>query len=155
MNLDKYDLKVSENYVAFRFTSTGKNGKILKGVLFSFIEEVGVWNLAFGDIDAMTGEINDLNVSDNGDSEKILATVAQATLFFSDNYPDAIIYAEGSTISRTRLYQMGISKNFDEISKTFSVQGLLHDKWYSFQKNTNYLAFVIQRNPNTLILSSY
>ena len=76
MNLDKYDLKVSENYVAFRFTSTGKNGKILKGILFSFIEEIGVWNLAFGDIDEMTGEINDLNVSDNGDSEKILATVA-------------------------------------------------------------------------------
>lgn len=145
MNLDKYDLKISENYVSFRFTSIGKNGSINKGIVFSYIEELDIWNLGFGDINDLTGEISDLAISDNGDSEKILATVAQATLFFSERHPEAIIYAEGSTHSRTRLYRLGISKYYEEISKTFFVRGLLDNKWVVFERNTDYQAFVVTR----------
>jgi hypothetical protein len=34
----------------------------------------GLYNLAFGDKDVDTGEINDLAISNNGDSEKVLRT---------------------------------------------------------------------------------
>lgn len=109
------------------------------------IEAPNIWNLGFGDIDAISGEISDLVVSDNGDSEKILATVAQSALVFSEKYPDALFYAEGSTLSSTRFYIIGFSRNFEKITETFLIWGLLDDEWYPFQKNTDYQAFVVKR----------
>jgi hypothetical protein len=145
MNLNKYDLKVSPNYISFRFVSEGKKGKIFKEIVFTPIENPNIWNLGFGDVDPISGTISDSITSDNGDSNKILATVAYATLLFSDNYPDALIYAEGSTPSRTRFYRIGIHKYLEEISETFTIWGLLNDEWQLFQKNTGYQAFVVKR----------
>lgn len=69
----------------------------------------GVYNLAFGDKDPVTGEIGDRVVSNNGDIEKALATVAGAVFAFLDQHSEAWIFAAGSTSSRTRLYRMGIT----------------------------------------------
>ena len=33
MNIDKYALKASENYVSFEFISEGKNGRIQKKII--------------------------------------------------------------------------------------------------------------------------
>lgn len=145
MNIDKYALKVSENYISFEFVSEGRNGRIQKKIIFTLIEEPNIWNLGFGDVDNLTGEINDLAKSDNGDSEKILATVAQATLTFTKHHPESLVFAEGSTPIRTRLYRIGISQNFEAISETFLVWGLLGSKWHPFEKNTDYEAFLVKR----------
>ena len=145
MNIDKYALKASENYVSFEFISEGKNGRIQKKIIFTFIEGLNVWNLGFGDVDDITGEINDLAKSDNGDSEKILATVAQSAVIFTNYHPNSLIFAEGSTPIRTRLYRIGISQNFEEISETFLVWGLLENEWHLFEKNTDYQAFLVKR----------
>lgn len=145
MNIDKYALKVSENYVSFEFVSEGRNGNIQKKIIFTLIEEPNIWNLGFGDVDNLTGEINDLAKSDNGDSEKILATVAQATLTFTKYHPKSLVFAEGSTPIRTRLYRIGISQNFEAISETFLVWGLLGNEWQPFEKNTDYEAFLVKR----------
>ena len=145
MNIDKYALKASENYVSFEFISEGKNGRIQKKIIFTFIEVLNVWNLGFGDVDNITGEINDLAKSDNGDSEKILATVAQSAVIFTNYHPNSLIFAEGSTPIRTRLYRIGISQNFEEISETFLVWGLLENEWHLFEKNTDYQAFLVKK----------
>ena len=102
-------------------------------------------SLGFVDVDNLTGEINDLAKSDNGDSEKILATVAQATLTFTKYHPESLVFAEGSTPIRTRLYRIGISQNFEAISETFLVWGLLGNKWHPFEKNSDYEAFLVKR----------
>ena len=83
--------------------------------------------------------------SDNGDSEKILATVAQSAVIFTNYHPNSLIFAEGSTPIRTRLYRIGISQNFEEISETFLVFGLLENEWHPFEKNTDYQAFLVKR----------
>lgn len=145
MNIDKCALKASENYISFEFVSEGRNGSIKKKIIFTIIEEPNIWNLGFGDIDSLTGEINDLAKSGNGDSEKILATVAQATLTFTKYHPESLIFAEGSTPIRTRLYRIGISQYFDVISETFLIWGLLNNEWQSFEKNTDYQAFLVKR----------
>src|SRR5690554_1018587 len=62
-------------------------------------------------------EIDDKTVSNNGDSEKVLATVVATVYAFSDKYPDSWIFATGSTKARTRLYRMGITRYIDEIKK--------------------------------------
>jgi hypothetical protein len=152
MNIDKYALKVSENYVSFEFVSEGRNGRIKKKIIFTLIEEPNVWNLAFGDVEDLTGEINDLAKSDNGDSEKILSTVAHSAIIFTKYHRETLIFAEGSTPIRTRLYRIGISQNFEEISETFLVWGLLNDEWQPFEKNTDYKAFLVKRKFDTFDL---
>ena len=67
-----------------------------------------MYNLAFGDYNEKTGQVNHIAVTNNGDSKKVLATVIQALYIFFNRYPTCIVIAKGSTKSRTRLYRMGI-----------------------------------------------
>jgi hypothetical protein len=103
------------------------------------------FNLGFGDKDEQTGEINDEVITNNGDSQKILATVASTVYAFTDKHPDAMIYAKGSTNVRTRLYRIGITNNLLEIKKDFNVFGLKNNQWHEFRKHTEYEAFLITR----------
>ena len=48
-----------------------------------------VYNLAFGDKDQNTGDIDDTVISNNEDSEKVLATVVATVYALTDKYPDA------------------------------------------------------------------
>lgn len=116
----------------FEFTSEGLNGQIHKLVQFTPTNMKDVFNLAFGDKDAETGEIDDTVISNNGDSEKVLATVVSAVYAFLEKQPNAWIYATGSSNSRTRLYRMGISKHFSEVKNDFAVYGQLEGNWQTF-----------------------
>jgi TRAP-type uncharacterized transport system substrate-binding protein len=74
----------------------------------------------------------------------VLATVAATVIDFMEDHPDAIIIATGSTLSRTRLYQMGIAKVSDEINQGFEIQGYINNSWQPFQKGVNYSAFLLK-----------
>ena len=145
MNLDRYELKVGDNFITFEFVSEGLKGKIIKVVQFQQIEETDVYNLAFDDFNPLTGELDDKIVTDNGDSEKVLATVVAAIYIFTEQYPDAWVYAVGSTTARTRLYRMGINKYFDIANKDFDILGEQQDelKWY--ERGKDYQAFAVHR----------
>ena len=56
-----------------------------------------------------------------------------------------MVFAVGSTPSRTRLYRIGISNNLSEIKEDFNVFGYLKNQWTPFEKNQNYEAFLIVR----------
>lgn len=105
----------------------------------------GLFNLAFGDKDEHTGEINDTVISNNNDSEKVLATVVATLYAFTDKHPDAYVLATGRTKSRTRLYRMGITKYFDEIKKDYNIYGLRNEEWENFEKEIEYEAFLAKR----------
>lgn len=104
-----------------------------------------VYNLAFGDKNPLTGEIDDEVISNNGDRDKVLATVAATVYAFTDLYSDARIYATGSTKARTRLYRMGISQFLDEIARDFVVLGELDGRWKMFKPNVEYIGFLVLR----------
>ena len=76
MRKERYKLEVGKTPMIFEFTSKGDKGLIKKRVIFEPIGKGNIFNLAFGDVDEKTGEFDDLVVTNNGDSEKILATVA-------------------------------------------------------------------------------
>lgn len=97
MKLDRYELKVDDQLTTFNFLSEGPNGKIEKIVQFSLVNQNSLYNLAFWDRDYSTGEIDDKIITDNGDSEKVLATVVAALYAFCDEEPEAWIYTTGST----------------------------------------------------------
>lgn len=145
MKLDKYQLKAGAEFLSFEFISEGPKGLIRKQIQFTLVNRNGVFNLAFGNKDPITGEMDDLAVSNNGDSEKVLATVIGAVYTFYAEYPDAWIYASGSTSARTRLYKMGITKYYNEIKDDFEMYGQIGEEWEPFEKGGDYIAFLAQR----------
>jgi len=68
------------------------------------------YNLCFGDWNEKTQSIDDSSVTNNGDIEKVLATVASIVLNFTIFFPEAVVHAEGRSLARTRRYQMAINK---------------------------------------------
>ena len=80
----------------------------------------------------------------NNDRQKILATVASTVIAFIKYHPGAIIYAEGSIPSRTRLYQMGITAYWHEITKQFDILGFRLENWEPFQPGRSYEAFAVK-----------
>ena len=140
----KYHIETSSTSLKFEFVSNGPNGSIRKQVLFQQTSNPAVYNLGFGDVDEVTGEINDISISNNNDSQKVLATVALTVVAFFEKYPAKYVFTTGSTKSRTRLYRMGISNNLEEIKRDFEVFGFNENNhWEVFQKQANYEAFLI------------
>ena len=129
----------------YEFESIGKKGIIKKIARFSKIGDPLIYNFGFGDLDENTGEINDNVASNNGDQEKILNTLATIIFDFSILYSEAQIYIEGTSLVKTRLYQINIGKYWNKIETIFEVFGLKDNKWHSFQKGINYEAFIGMR----------
>ena len=148
MNSDKYQITAGYNFLRYEFISQGPKGLIKKQIQFKLVSEERseneVYNLAFGD-KGITGEIDDMVISNNGDTEKVLATVASAIFTFFETYSNAWIYITGSTNARTRLYKIGIVKYYSDFIKDFDIYGEKDDDWYSFEKDKNYSAFLIKR----------
>ncbi|MEO8884516.1 MAG: hypothetical protein ABI367_00535 [Mucilaginibacter sp.] len=145
MKLDHYQLKSGKKLTTFEFISDGPKGRIPKLVQLTPTNYKDLYNLAFGDKNPETGQIDDVAISNNGDSEKVLATVVATVYAFTYQYPDAFVYATGSTKARTRLYRMGISKYFEDAKKDFLIYGQIHDEWEPFIIGTDYEAFVVKR----------
>src|SRR4051812_49268351 len=134
MKLDRYELKAGRNLTTFEFLSEGRKGKIVKVIQFQPMNLPNLYNLAFGDRNADTGELDDTIVTYNGDSEKVLATVVAAVYAFADKYPNAWIYATGSTGTRTRLYRMGINKYFEIVETDFELMDEMQNEWEWYEK---------------------
>lgn len=145
MKIERYHLKSDNTLTYFEFISIGSNGAVRKMIEFQATSTPGIYNLAFGDKNLDTNEIDDLAISNNGDTQKVLATVVAALYAFFDKNPEAIVYATGSTPARTRLYRMGITKFYNEIQNDFYVHGQIGDKLYSFEVGKEYQGFVAQR----------
>lgn len=145
MNLPRYQLSSDEELITFEFISEGPNGKIPKLVQFSKTNLKDVYNLAFGDKNPSTGKIDDLAISNNGDSEKIMATVVATIYAFTEKNPEAWIYATGSTNARTRLYRMGISRFLKLVKRDFEIYGEVNQQWVPFDKYQEYDSFIVKR----------
>ncbi len=63
MKLERYELKAEKSLMVFEFVSEGPKGEIPKLVQFGETNLKDFYNLAFGDKDSVTGEINDSVVS--------------------------------------------------------------------------------------------
>lgn len=65
---------------------------------------------------------------------------------FTDKYPEAMVFATGSTKARTRLYRIGITNNLEEIQGDFEIFGLVGGtNWQPFQKQIEFEAFLVKR----------
>ncbi len=149
MELEHYDLTASADSVEFDFVSVGPKGRIRKLIRYVKIGEPAVYNLGFGDFDPAINDFNDRVVTDNGDGEKVLATVAASVVWFLDHYPGSWIYFKGSTLARTRLYRMGLSRYHEELLEDVDLFGFTNDRWEDFTKNTPYESFLVRQKTLT------
>ena len=138
MNLPKYNLKAEADLTVFEFVSEGSKGSIPKLIVFTETNLKDFYNLALGDKDEETGKINDKAVSNNNDTDKVLTTVVSAIFAFTDRYPEAWVYATGSTPSRTRLYRMGINKYFNEVEQLLHIFCEFGDDWLPFDSERDF-----------------
>lgn len=83
-----------ENYCCSNFLGLGPKGRIKKLVQYTKNLK-DFFNLGFGGGAEAAGEINDTVITNNGDSQKVLATVASTVYAFTDKHPDAWIYVQG------------------------------------------------------------
>jgi len=146
MHLEKYAFRADENNEVFAFESNGPNGVIRKVVSYikvGFFNGFDIYNLDFGDNKDGTASPDHLSVSNNGDRDKVLATVAATVLSFNEDHTKFVVFAKGATPVRTRLYQMGINANLAEIEEHFHVYGINEGVSSPFQPGINYQAFLV------------
>lgn len=142
---DKYFLESDKALTIFEFVSEGLKGRIELTIQYSLTNQRSVYNLGFGAIDHESGVIDDTVIINNGDTHKILSTVASSVYAFIDRHPGASVLAKGSTPARTRLYRMGITLNLTEIHRDFEVYGFSEGKWHVFKVKESYEAFLVKR----------
>ncbi len=145
---DHYHLRSTAKELTYEFDSVGPKGTVIKVVTYREINVKNVYNLGFGDKDPDTGYVSDLAVTNNNDSQRVLATVARTLYLFTERYPDAIIIATGSTEARTRLYRMGITNNLEAAEQDFDILGQTATDWEPFRKDIIYYAFSVRRKPS-------
>jgi len=147
MNLDRYEYAREWAYKEYSFYSEGPNGRILKVVSFVLMSSrpVRIYNLALGDWNNEYGEPDYWSVTNNGDTEKVFATVAAIILDFTSTAGSVLIQLEGNSPARKRLYQMTINRYRNEIAKIFQVLGRVNYQLEAFQKNTAYDLILIAR----------
>jgi hypothetical protein len=145
MENPKYSFQSASFFKTYEFISEGPKGKINKLVKYTKDEDTGLYNLAFGNKIGRSNKIDDKIISDNGDREKILATVAATVYQFTAKYPEAIIFATGSNLARTRLYRISLSNILDQINNDFEIFGFYEGNWEIFEKNRNYSAFLLTK----------
>lgn len=145
MKLPRYEYLTEGNAELFKFISEGPKGSIKKLIVYSEMLENDIYNLAFGDYNEETGKIDDGVITNNNDSQKVLATVASTLYVFTHKHPKVWVYATGSNTARTRLYRRGITANIEEILTDFEVYGLQNEIWQQFKKGQEYEAFLAKR----------
>ncbi|MBO9204983.1 MULTISPECIES: DUF6934 family protein [Niastella] len=146
----KYDVyagvKIKSDFSTFEFMSEGHNGKIPKRIQFTETPWPNIYNLAFGDIKE-NGDLDDLTISNNGDRNKILATILKVVEDYTVKFPERFVFFSGSTEHRTRLYRMAIGLHFEELSSKFEIYVDIKGErdFIPFQKALNIRAFLIKR----------
>jgi len=143
---ERYDYVRKRTYKEYYFYSEGPKGQIRKIVRFYLMSHnPPIYNLVLGDWSEKLNDIDSNAVSNNGDTDKIFATIAAIVVDFTDIFWNAAIHIEGNSPARTRRYQIGINKFMHEIEKTFNAYGVIGDRLEPFRKNVSYDAFVFER----------
>jgi hypothetical protein len=145
VNYPSYLFYSNQNSTEFFFESIGSKGIINKVIAFQETSFTGIYNLALGDVNTLTNEVDDAVVTDNGDTEKVLATIFQIVSHYFSLYPHHQIYFSGNSPARNRLYRIAINHSFRELDLAFEMFGVMNNELEPFVPNLPYHAFLIRK----------
>lgn len=141
--MERYVAVADATHSMYEFLSEGPMGTIRKVVQYLPFYE-GTYNLGFGDWNEKVQKVEDSVRSNNMDRDKVLVTVAFTVLDFFKHYPGTTVLLEGSSQSRTRLYQMQIKSALHWINQFVHVEGFFEGQWEIFKPDGSYQAFAIR-----------
>ncbi|MEO6252788.1 MAG: hypothetical protein ABIO79_05760 [Ferruginibacter sp.] len=118
MKLEPASFQSKNDRSQYWFETTGKN-VVQKAALFDEMEVKRRYNLSLADI--INGELDFDNRTANNDIKLLFDTIASIVIDYSEEYPNREIYLTGSTATRTRLYQIKITENLDDITELFNL----------------------------------
>ncbi len=106
--------------------------------------------MGFGDV-LPDGSIDDKANSNNGDIVKVLGTIIQIMIDFSNKFPSTEIFFAGSTPERSKLYLRIARTHYRSLSKIFTIS-ILEPKENGFVErpfdatlSIPFLGFLIKR----------
>ncbi len=144
MNEPSYPFNQIEDKFSFTFDSVSNQKTIRKLIEFRLIDSnTYLYNLALVDI-LPDGSVSDLSISNNKDMPQVLATVLQAIDYFFSKNTTAKILIQGSTKSRTRLYQIAIAKYLSQIEHKYLLWGFIKENIECFATGRNYDGFIVE-----------
>ncbi|MCF0050926.1 hypothetical protein LXM25_12710 [Dyadobacter sp. LJ53] len=141
-----YPYRASGDFLRFTFESISEQRIVRKKAEFVPISPV-LYNFAFGDV-IDDEEINDLAVTNNKDTYTVLATVIRIIQDFLSSNEDKLVYFQGSTPSRTRMYQIILTKEMANWEEKFTVYGVIDGEMMPFKIDFRFDAFIIQLKNN-------
>jgi hypothetical protein len=146
-----YDFVVLDEALRFEFVSMGKK-QISKAVVYAETNIPRLYNLGMGDVNP-DQSLDFETISDNGDRDRILATVIRTLLVFFESRPLALVAFTGSTPARTRLYQILLAREIDKPPVLFTCWGLNETGDVArFARNSAYIGFILALTENPVQL---
>jgi hypothetical protein len=140
MNINRYKVFTTSAF-DYYFFSEGPRGVIKKQIVFEESRIKNYYQLHFGDL--INGTIVENIVSDNKDTDKVIASVAWAVICFINRSDKFHIRFAGLTRYRTRLFNMWIGRHYEELSKYIFIYGYNEmGKWEHFRTNRQYTAIM-------------
>jgi len=139
----------TDNEIQYLFMSKGERD-IVKAVQYNYVGDLDgkrIFNLAFGDYDLETDELDDESNTANGDVFRVFNTVLNTIPSFFETFPNEIIVVSGSDSKpefiekcrencekncqetcrksgrRIGIYRGYVDKNFEELNKEFDFYG--------------------------------
>ncbi|MCC7464678.1 MAG: hypothetical protein IT261_00320 [Saprospiraceae bacterium] len=141
-----YQLYPNENTTQFIFFSEGRMGRVMKVIIISPYHR-NRWNLAFGDVQP-DGGIDDTIKTNNNDVAKVIGTVAQAALLFSEKHPGCSLVIFPVDEKRKWLYNLIFRRRLEEIQEVFEIFGKKGRLWRAYDPNVVFDAFELFRKPH-------
>ncbi len=145
MNKEGYSITILDNET-FTFYSKGKNGNILKAVIFQEIYP-NIYNVALLDYNSTSNSWSDVANTNNGDMSIIMKTVISSILIFLEKNSTAEIYIEGNTKIKKLMYNRIFRNYYKEFQnnlvvmvdgtngKEIAESDKFHDFFYLYKKS--------------------
>lgn len=141
MNQPFYEFTILDEAYRFEFMSRGKED-ILKVISISKTDLSHIFMLTLADV-RTDGSLDTKTVSNNGDMEKIIATVFQCVDTFLNRHPHAAVAFTGSEPLRMRLYQIVLNRELTSLVHRFNVYGINDFGIVPFISNHSYEGFIV------------
>jgi hypothetical protein len=141
-----YPYQASEDYLSFTFQSISEKRIVRKKAEFLLISD-DLCNFAFGDL-TDKNQIDDRAVTDNKDMNMVLATIIQILLEFLETHKNKAVYFQGSTTSRTRMYQIILRKEKPNWENKLIVYGIFNDEIMPYETDFAFDAFIVKQKNN-------
>jgi hypothetical protein len=153
MNREVYPDLSTKTFDIYFFTSTGRNGDILKAVVYAPTKFPDIYNLGMATVkydEFGKAYLDGKDRTNNGDINLVLSTTARTIEIYTTVFPGRKVFFQGYERHLTKIYQRAIRNDYEEIIKLYIVYGdkderVDHHNFEPFSIAEDYYGFLLQR----------